>query len=578
MKTGRGRHYYFLYPKDTDIRNFTRRYPGIDLRGEGGYVLAPPSLHPSGKIYEWVIKPSVQDMANLPEWVINSRKEIKIKEKGWVEELLKGVDKGIRNDTCTRLAGHFFTKGLSLEEIREILLTWNQKNNPPLEREEVIRTVESIWKRDQNRQEDKTISLVSPEELARINKEKLPFISNFLEIASERTDAPKEYHIASAIATLSAIIGPSVVSPIMTGLSRPLRLNFYIILIGESSLYRKSTAIYFALSILKKIPGLYGSNGQDPKDTRYGLLIPQNFSPEALFNVLSNRDGKACFLIKDEITGLLKAFKKQYMAGAKEDLIKAYDGDRIERTTLSRGYIIVEKPYLTWLSATTPDGFADCFEELDIYSGLLPRFLIVYPDGHGKGKEIRYISTDLADDSSLLDLQEQARIIYNYWQNHKKIYWLSKWGLERFNQLIFYCEWIIDQDPKFDKTYARLPWQVYKLAMLLQATEEGIEQKSRILIRDEYLIAAIKIVQDLSIRSIRAQELVGMNQIEKTIEKIEQWLKNAPKPKAEIMRKFHLSSEFTNKIAQTMLERNTIQVIKGHQGVKGEKEIWKLTM
>src|SRR3990170_8888798 len=54
VKTGKGDHAYCKYQEG--IRNFQKRddLPGIDLRGEGGYVVAPPSIHKSGKVYEWV--------------------------------------------------------------------------------------------------------------------------------------------------------------------------------------------------------------------------------------------------------------------------------------------------------------------------------------------------------------------------------------------------------------------------------------------------------------------------------------------------------------------------------------------
>src|SRR5262249_8949386 len=46
--TARGRHAYFQMPAGSDIRNSAGKIaPGIDIRGNGGYVLAPPSVHPS---------------------------------------------------------------------------------------------------------------------------------------------------------------------------------------------------------------------------------------------------------------------------------------------------------------------------------------------------------------------------------------------------------------------------------------------------------------------------------------------------------------------------------------------------
>src|SRR5262245_48846060 len=50
--TNQGRHIYFKMPPDTQIRNSASKIaPGVDVRATGGYVLAPPSVHPSGKRY-----------------------------------------------------------------------------------------------------------------------------------------------------------------------------------------------------------------------------------------------------------------------------------------------------------------------------------------------------------------------------------------------------------------------------------------------------------------------------------------------------------------------------------------------
>ncbi len=64
-----GQHLFFSVPKTLDlnaIRNKTRVAPGIDIRCEGGQVVAPPSTHSSGKTYEWV---DTSPIADLPEWV-----------------------------------------------------------------------------------------------------------------------------------------------------------------------------------------------------------------------------------------------------------------------------------------------------------------------------------------------------------------------------------------------------------------------------------------------------------------------------------------------------------------------------
>jgi len=52
VMTSKGMHFYFSHPGH-EIRNFAKKIPGLDLRGDGGYVLAPPSVHPDGPRYTW---------------------------------------------------------------------------------------------------------------------------------------------------------------------------------------------------------------------------------------------------------------------------------------------------------------------------------------------------------------------------------------------------------------------------------------------------------------------------------------------------------------------------------------------
>jgi hypothetical protein len=53
-KTPRGYHLYLIYPKGQTIGNATGILPGTDIRGEGGYCIAPPSINAEGKPYAWI--------------------------------------------------------------------------------------------------------------------------------------------------------------------------------------------------------------------------------------------------------------------------------------------------------------------------------------------------------------------------------------------------------------------------------------------------------------------------------------------------------------------------------------------
>jgi hypothetical protein len=67
---GGGRHLYFAHPGGT-VHNRTNIAPGIDLRGDGGCIVAPPSVHPSGKKYRWKKGPGPGEIepAPLPDWL-----------------------------------------------------------------------------------------------------------------------------------------------------------------------------------------------------------------------------------------------------------------------------------------------------------------------------------------------------------------------------------------------------------------------------------------------------------------------------------------------------------------------------
>lgn len=51
--TGRGKHLYFRYPPQGLRCSVDKLGPGLDIRGDGGYIIVPPSLHQNGRRYEW---------------------------------------------------------------------------------------------------------------------------------------------------------------------------------------------------------------------------------------------------------------------------------------------------------------------------------------------------------------------------------------------------------------------------------------------------------------------------------------------------------------------------------------------
>jgi hypothetical protein len=81
---GGGRHLYFAHPGGL-VRNKVGLAPGIDIRADGGYVVAPPSLHASGLQYVWVEGRSAESIgiAPLPDWILRQARRGRFRRGGY---------------------------------------------------------------------------------------------------------------------------------------------------------------------------------------------------------------------------------------------------------------------------------------------------------------------------------------------------------------------------------------------------------------------------------------------------------------------------------------------------------------
>lgn len=138
-----GAHLFYAYPHGVGrISNRVRIFEGADLRADGGFIVLPPTMHACGRRYEWVEQGA---MGAFPRELLDLQAQPRDREgDGWIAEALRGVGEGGRNDTCARLAGYFFKKGLERDIVEALLQEWNERNDPPMPAREVTTTVRSI--------------------------------------------------------------------------------------------------------------------------------------------------------------------------------------------------------------------------------------------------------------------------------------------------------------------------------------------------------------------------------------------------------------------------------------------------
>ena len=142
-QTGRGRHFYFKW--EPGIRTASAILgPGIDLRGEGGFIILPPSVHSNGKIYEWL---NDSDPLPLPPSLKQTLTGYFKHEPGSksVEAPADRICEGQRNTALTSLAGSMRQRGMTEQAIEAALHAENRlRCESPLSDAEVTKIAQSV--------------------------------------------------------------------------------------------------------------------------------------------------------------------------------------------------------------------------------------------------------------------------------------------------------------------------------------------------------------------------------------------------------------------------------------------------
>jgi hypothetical protein len=137
------------------IAEWARRGPGIDTRGEGGYIIVPPSwgVHQ----YAWIRHPDRAPLAAVPQWLLDALLRGPKARPGagaehWRRVAAEPVPEGARNHTLARLAGHLLRRYVDPQVTLDLLRAWNVMwCAPPLPDAEVAQTVASIHRRELER-------------------------------------------------------------------------------------------------------------------------------------------------------------------------------------------------------------------------------------------------------------------------------------------------------------------------------------------------------------------------------------------------------------------------------------------
>lgn len=159
VNTSKGAHFYYQRNPSLEIRNSTSKHR-IDIRGYGGYVVAPPSVHHAGNVYAWQIDQQygADSLHDLPILQTNDLQKISsFNNQGKGVELNidvsnirpgnhgEPVNVGERNNAAASLAGRYIANKIPIEKVKQLMLSWNNNNAVPLPENEILTVVNSVY-------------------------------------------------------------------------------------------------------------------------------------------------------------------------------------------------------------------------------------------------------------------------------------------------------------------------------------------------------------------------------------------------------------------------------------------------
>jgi hypothetical protein len=430
---GGGYHLYYRYHPEVKALNLVFG-PGVDIKTDGGYVVAPPSV--TGKYYTWEDWSS--PIGELPETLISLGKQRK-------STVLLGGDTPVLPPAGRNLPGDDFNRrvqwplliqdfGFTLSHDNgDGVSFWTRPGKETQEGHSATLNYEgrslfhvfsdsidgldsgrsytkfSLWTllehggdysaaasdigqrgipfryqgTDQEMNESTFKGVPPSSELEHKERNQEPkeqsdgylfrpaidsdhFISQYIGYSAQLTDAPCEYHEAAALTLLSLVTGNA--AAYLSTHPEGLRTNLFLVFVGPTSRFRKSTVQKYARSFATKI-------------VSPDVVLPDKSTPESFTQRLAGMTGLASLWLPDEFgTQLAAMTRKDYMEGMEGLLLTLYDcPESYRHETVSGGVTVISQPRLSVLATAQAESLAVGGTNL-VGGGLFPRFGIVYPD------------------------------------------------------------------------------------------------------------------------------------------------------------------------------------------------------
>jgi hypothetical protein len=348
------------------------------------------------------------------------------------------------------------------------------------------------------------------------------FIDKYVAWAGKKTDGAVEYQIASAFTMLSTCFSD-------IGYATPkygkLGLNLWFMLLGETTLSRKSTSRQLMLRMLRSFEKFAG----------YQIDIGSNVTAEGLVKHLSGRDKLTSLFHRDEVQGMFKEFvTKTYMAAAADQFTELYDGHVpvvIRATGAASGVKAVqseraETNFLMYLMGITSK-VAEILTVDYFRSGFLARFVYVIADSPERTFESEAIeqSAEIEVVKQDDEMEQIVRTLYDstlYWQKKGAPFprpvRMTDDALARFNKF----KWDMGNftvghpnEESIEPSRQRLALSIWKCAVLLAMYDKSDE------VEEKHVLVAVHYAEQWFKNLVRMADSISASEWQREVDELE---------------------------------------------------------
>lgn len=386
------------------------------------------------------------------------------------------------------------------------------------------------------------------------------FIETYRDWAEEATDAIPEFHDLCAAIMLSCVASNSVRLETSYG---PMAPNLWGMILGDSTLSRKTTAMQMVMNILQTI---------DPD-----MVLATDGSAEGLLTGLETRPNRTSLFFRDELSGFFDSInRKDYLAGMPETLTALYDVPPIYQRRLRKEIIRIESPIFIFLGGGVKDKIYETLREEYVLSGFLPRFLVV--TGNTDVDKLR--RTGPANDIGIAKRTKIVDFVAEMYENYAMEVTMNIGGQKmkmppRIMAKLTNDAW--DTYGEFEETvvraaqsssipslalptFERLSRSLLKLSLCLASSRQAPTEEEIILVEKDDVINSAWYIQNWGRYSVELIMNTGKGFTERLLDKIVRVVEEHPGIlKSQLMQHYHLSKKEANEILGTLEERMLIR-------------------